>query len=359
MSDLTFTKHETYGYGLNGKQFTVAQGKPYTTVADATATGDCCGEKGYLGTKMQILAGMNGNTAKCVYDNRPFTKDVNTGWAPGKGTGLLSDVLALWGMTDVSSNHQDLYVLSMSYDPAKLAAGQSAELAAWSGTKWGKAVDLDSDHGAGRHFVTGPFDAARDFQLGRYGFDPATQTVWAVIDHGATAFGVETSAGTRPMSATSTRRLPRGFCDSRFRRASSGEATAESALRPNGQRAQQGDAAQRRQQIGIGLGGLPGGVELRVGRIEPSLPHREEFYQIGLAGGKEPLHARRLLFDRQHDRDGPRRELLRLVPTRQRRFYLHDHSLLRLLQRDHVAMVFGLALGRQPAVVVPDGDRDC
>ena len=56
-------------------------------------------------------------------------------------------------------------------------------------------------HGAGRHFVTGPFDAARDFQLGRYGFDPATQTVWAVIDHcsGATAFGVETTARTRPM----------------------------------------------------------------------------------------------------------------------------------------------------------------
>jgi hypothetical protein len=64
---------------------------------------------------------------------------------------------------------------------------------AWNGTKWVKAVDLDGDQGASQHFVLGPFDAANNFQLGCYGFDPATHTAWAVIDHGTTAFGVQTA----------------------------------------------------------------------------------------------------------------------------------------------------------------------
>ncbi len=188
MSCMTFARRETFGYSLNGNRFDVAEGKPYTAITDVVASGDCCGEKGYLGTKMRILAGKNGNTATCAYDKRPFTKDVNTGWATGGGTSLTSDVLSLWGIADVSSNHRDLYVLSMSCEPSKLADAQDAKLAVWNGSMWVNAVDMDSDLGAGKQFVSGAFDPAKDFQLGRYGFDPATHTAWAVIDHGAVSF---------------------------------------------------------------------------------------------------------------------------------------------------------------------------
>ena len=191
MSDLTFTKRETFGYSLNGKHFAVAEGKPYTTVADSVAAGDCCGEKGYLGTKMQILAGVNGNTATCTYDKRPFTKDVNTGWAPGSGTGLASDVLVAVGHHRRQLQPPRPLRSVDELPPGEIGAGQDAQLAGWNGTNWVNAVDLDSDLGASRHFVSGPFDVASDFQLGCYGFDPATHTAWAVIDHGATEFGVQ------------------------------------------------------------------------------------------------------------------------------------------------------------------------
>ena len=71
MSDLTFTKHETYGYGLNGKQFTVAQGNP-TRRSPMRPPPAIAAAKGLLGTKMQILAGMNGNTAKCEIRQPPL-----------------------------------------------------------------------------------------------------------------------------------------------------------------------------------------------------------------------------------------------------------------------------------------------
>src|SRR3974377_2026694 len=97
---MTFTKHETFGYSNNGKEFLVGQGQSYSAVQDSIAAGTAFGET-YKGTSARILAGVNGNTALGMYDNRSLSKDINTGWAPTK-TGMLSDVLDLWGMSDVS-----------------------------------------------------------------------------------------------------------------------------------------------------------------------------------------------------------------------------------------------------------------
>ena len=72
----TFTKRETFGYSLNGKDFLVCQeGQPdcnssYTQVADS-----------FAGTTARILGGFNGSNTT-FYDGRATTKAVNTGWTP-------------------------------------------------------------------------------------------------------------------------------------------------------------------------------------------------------------------------------------------------------------------------------------
>ncbi len=57
---LNFVKAETFGYSLNGKEFLVAQGAPYTTVSDS-----------YNGTTAAILSGTNGSTLTGLQHSPP------------------------------------------------------------------------------------------------------------------------------------------------------------------------------------------------------------------------------------------------------------------------------------------------
>jgi hypothetical protein len=169
---LTFTKRETFGYSLNGKEFLVAQGQSYTTVQDS-----------FSHTTARILSGINTSTAM-DYSNRPFTKTVDTGWSH-KRCGTASDILSLWGMTSTLGSEQtDVYTLSMTFDleqarPEHLGRGLFGLATKDADGNWINAVD--KNFGGTKKFVMGPWHPG--YELGTYGVDPHTHTVWAVINH--------------------------------------------------------------------------------------------------------------------------------------------------------------------------------
>jgi len=196
-----FTRHETFGYSLNGKEVVVAQGGGYQ-LTDDTAKAVANGETGYLGTTAAILSGVNGSIGK-DYNKRPLSKTVDTGWAPATAE-TASDILTLWGMadslaTDLSdtgnanqnyryvepeTNRTDPYTLSMNYDPTKVTAE------VLNSGNFGLAVKDEfrgwvnasaKNFGGTSTFVVGPWDAGKT--LGSYGVDPATHTAWAVVNH--------------------------------------------------------------------------------------------------------------------------------------------------------------------------------
>ena len=192
-----FTKHETYGYSLNGKEVLVPQGGSYA-LTDTTAKAIANGETGYLSTTAAILSGTNSSIGK-DYRNRALTKTVDTGWTPA-AAGHASDKLTLWGMTDslatnlsnLSNSNQhylyvvpnttrtDTYALSMSYDDATFKNGVFALSVI---DQYGTAQNAISgnDSSSVVSFVNGPYNSS--YPLGTYGIDPATKTAWAVINH--------------------------------------------------------------------------------------------------------------------------------------------------------------------------------
>jgi hypothetical protein len=173
---MTFSKRESFGYSLNGKEFLVGQGAAYSTVTDT-----------YAGTTARILSGTNGSTAKDPA-GRAYTKTVDTGWTD-RGSDTFSDVLSLWGMTDLGATKTDNFALSMSFDPSVKPADVS-----W--TTWinqGNLVTLNTKDvngdwvpavnvnvGGKKKFVLGPWNKV--YSLGTFGVDPNTNTVWAVIN---------------------------------------------------------------------------------------------------------------------------------------------------------------------------------
>jgi hypothetical protein len=196
-----FTKHDTFGYSLNGKEVLVAQNGSYV-LTDDTTKAVANGETGYLGTYAAILSGTNGSTGK-DYRARSLSKSVNTGWASATPE-TASDILTLWGLadslaTDLSdtgnpnqnyryvepdTNRTDTYTLSMTYDPAKVTAE------VLNSGNFGLAVKDDvrgwvnaaaKNYGGATNFVIGPW--VDGYALGTYGVDPATHTAWAVINH--------------------------------------------------------------------------------------------------------------------------------------------------------------------------------
>jgi hypothetical protein len=177
---LAFSKRESFGYSLNGKQFIIQPDQTLTGIADSSPEG-----AGWKGTTMAILAGSNG-VSNTILDGRKVVQDVNTGWSEGTGN-LRSDVLSLWGMHNaMGSDETDLYVLSLSYDPTGLSAEDLAAGKAYIMTKdangnWVNAVDLN--HGGAKSFVLGAYDAV--FGLGTYGVNPDDYTAWAVLNHGS------------------------------------------------------------------------------------------------------------------------------------------------------------------------------
>jgi len=178
---LTFVKRSTTGYSLNGKEQLVARGASYAMTDDTTVAATM--ESGFIGTSMAILSGTNGSMAATNY-GKPTSKAVNTGWA-AKTADTISDVLFLWGMTDLGATSTDKYVLSMSYDPSVVVNTEMinegyivAVDTKDANGNWVKAVDMNV--GGGKKFVLGPWNKV--YPLGTYGVDPKTKTAWAVIN---------------------------------------------------------------------------------------------------------------------------------------------------------------------------------
>ena len=180
-----FVKKDTWGYCHNGKEFLVPRNATYTTVQDS-----------FESTTAQILDGTNESTAT-DYNNRALVRAVNTGWVDVDGwcrrfplhkwnpdMNLASDIFLLRGMADLGATQTDTYVLSLSYNrhrllPVQIGKGLLGLVARNGNGRWVNAVDLNE--GGAKNFVFGPYKSG--YELGTYGIDLKTQTVWAVINH--------------------------------------------------------------------------------------------------------------------------------------------------------------------------------
>jgi Calcineurin-like phosphoesterase len=195
---LNFSKTETFGYSLNGKEFQVCQAgqascnSSYTQVADS-----------YHGTTARILSGTNGSKA-VDFDNRSFIKTVDTGWSDRDFDGrddhdrwqnddrrlrddnddLQSEILTLWGMADLGTDQTDTYTLALNNNSCKSHFGRGDSRLALvtrnSYGDWVNAVDLNKGSFSKR-YVAGPWKPGYD--LGTYGYDSKTNTAWAVINY--------------------------------------------------------------------------------------------------------------------------------------------------------------------------------
>jgi len=180
-----FVKKDTWGYCRNGKEFLVPQNAAYTTVQDS-----------FESTTAEIIDGTNGSTAT-DYNGRALVKAVNTGWVDVDGwcrrfplhkwnsdMNLASDIFLLRGMADLGASQTDTYALSLSYDhhrllPIQIGKGLLGLVARDKNGRWVNAVDLNA--GGTKNFVFGPYKSG--YELGTYGIDLKTRTVWAVINH--------------------------------------------------------------------------------------------------------------------------------------------------------------------------------
>jgi len=184
----------TFGYSLNGQEFTVAQGSSYATISDTTAkaiaNATVYGETGYVGTSLQILGGSNGSALK-TRDGRKLTKAVDTGWTPANGT--ISDIVTLWGLTDLAAVQTDTIAVSVSFNTGAfdLSALQNGLVVLGSrdlkSGAWINAVD-DNIVGGTKKFVYGPYSSS--YGLGTYGIDLAAGTAWAVVNGNNRDFAV-------------------------------------------------------------------------------------------------------------------------------------------------------------------------
>lgn len=168
-----WVKRETFGYSLNGKEFEIAQGQPYTTVIDSNN-----------GTTAKILSGVNTSTAMDS-SGRACTQIVGTGWSSGGSagiTGLASRTFYLWGMANAMASGPGTFTLSISYAPpsssAAIQEGKFGIISRNADSSWENAVDVN--RGGTKNFVLGPWSSSAT--LGTYGIDTSTHTAWAVIN---------------------------------------------------------------------------------------------------------------------------------------------------------------------------------
>ena len=176
---LNFTKRDTFGYSLNGKEFVVAQGMPYNSYVKDTFTTAAGGNN----TTAMILDGVNGSA---LFDasGRPLNKVVDTGWN-AKTSATTSDILTLWGMSSgLGSSTTDTYALSLSFSStglttAQLQSGSFGLATVDAGGNWINAVN--QNFGGTKKFVFGPHDPS--YPLGTYGVDTTRNSVWAVINY--------------------------------------------------------------------------------------------------------------------------------------------------------------------------------
>ncbi len=169
----TFTKRETFGYSLNGKEFLVPQNASYSVVSDS-----------FEGTTAKILDGTNGSETK-DYAGRSLSHAVDTGWTP-RACGTASAALTLWGMSSMvpglAASETDTYVLSMGYDRdnGHWAFG-TGEFGIQARDAKGNWVPATSRTAGEKKFVVGRWKPG--YALGTYGVDPAWKTAWAVVDY--------------------------------------------------------------------------------------------------------------------------------------------------------------------------------
>lgn len=168
-----FVKKATWGYSLNGKEFLVGgtNGTSYTVVQDRFGK-----------TSAKILSGTY-NNKETDYNGRILTQTVNTGWSP-KTKGIKSDICTLWDMAGLGTGQTGVFTLSLSYDHdsvnhKELKQGLFGLVTKDTQGNWINAVD--KNFGGKKKFVYGP--GLSDYELGTYGVDPHTKTVWAVINY--------------------------------------------------------------------------------------------------------------------------------------------------------------------------------
>jgi hypothetical protein len=173
-SNPVWTLEDTFGYSLNGKQFTIARGATYTNVADQITAGD-----GFRGTSMRILNGTNSLTGTAE-GSRAEVDDLNTGWSP-RVDGLASDVLTLWGMNNaLGSKVTDAYALSMNFATSEGVEADDIFLATRDANgNWINA--FNGNTGGTPNFILGAYDPS--YGLGTYGLDLSNSTAWAVVNY--------------------------------------------------------------------------------------------------------------------------------------------------------------------------------
>ncbi|ADD69389.1 metallophosphoesterase [Denitrovibrio acetiphilus DSM 12809] len=170
--DLKFTKRESFGYSLNGKDFLVAYNESYTDVDVTSANG----------TRAVILDGINGRTNR-DFAGRVLNVEVNTGFYDADEA-TSSDILYLRGMqASLGSDYTETFTLSMSYSDENVTEeeidAQSFGLARYTKNgEWENAVFANSD--GVTTFVKGSW--AEGYDLGTWGVDTSSKTVWAVIN---------------------------------------------------------------------------------------------------------------------------------------------------------------------------------
>ncbi len=188
---LSFTRRESFGYSLIGKQFEVLPAASYASGAlpityplPATATPTQIQDTSSSGTTTAaILSGTNSSNLLDA-SKQPCAKVVNTGWMSASGK-VTSDILTLWGINPyVDGGPQpDVYALSLTVKTSVATVRQGLVLCALDSTgNWSNAVNQNS--GGTKTFVNGPWKSS--YGLGTYGIDPTTNSAWAVLNYDGT-----------------------------------------------------------------------------------------------------------------------------------------------------------------------------
>ena len=170
---MTFTKRETFGYGLTGQEKLVAEGTSYVGSLGS-----------FAGTSASILSGTNTSTAKDG-STRALSHLVASAWDAAT-CATVGSILTLWGTSDLGAASGDAMALSMSFDrsavsDATLVSGGFGLATPDSAGNWTNAVAQNV--GGTPAFVLGAWAAS--YPLGTYGIAPASHTAWAVVHHAA------------------------------------------------------------------------------------------------------------------------------------------------------------------------------
>ena len=166
-----FVKKETWGYGLNGKEFLIAQGEAYGDIVD-----------NFEGVTARISSGYNQCNGADMW-GRPFTKLVTTGWSRSDACDLFSNkIFTLWGMADFGANQTDIYALQLTNKFGPFFCGYNAFGIICTRDEQGNWVNaVDKNRGGVKRYVRGVGKA--EYGLGTYGVDPFTRTAWAVLNY--------------------------------------------------------------------------------------------------------------------------------------------------------------------------------